>query len=46
VLGDEAPPRNEAELFERLAEAGHFGLVLQKPLVRRLPRRSGVGLVV
>jgi glycogen synthase len=38
-------PRDEAELFAALAEHGNFGVVLHEPLVRSLPRRSGVGRI-
>jgi glycosyltransferase involved in cell wall biosynthesis len=44
LLADD-PPRDEAELFADLARRGQFGVVLHEPLVRSLPRRSGVGLV-
>jgi hypothetical protein len=35
-------PRDESNMFEELAQRGHVGVVLQEPLVARLPRRSGV----
>lgn len=38
----EAPPTDESSMFEELARLGHFGVVVQEPLVARLPRRSRV----
>jgi hypothetical protein len=35
-------PPDESSLFNALARLGHIGVVVQEPLVARLPRRSGV----